>query len=105
MSDQAATKPIWAQRILQARGTTSQEEFAHQVGVATRTVQRWEAGEYSPRYSGALKLSRATGKSAAFFLGEDDAEEEEAARVARMAQAMLAEAFGALSAAKTRAIA
>lgn len=89
------TKPIWAKRIIEARGGLSQEAFAARVGVSVRTLGRWERGTHEPRYSGALKLSAATGKSAAFFLGEDPEEEAAAHALLKDLHAALGEAIAA----------
>ena len=49
----------------------SQEELAHRVGVSLKTVQRWEAGERSPRVGEITKLSEVLGTTVDSFVGAE----------------------------------
>ena len=84
------TTTVGAERIRAERGTATLEEFAARLGygehgqpklaAGVRTIQRWERG-MRPRSAGLRRLTRATGKTASFLLGEA---EEEASLVAAL---------------------
>jgi phage repressor protein C with HTH and peptisase S24 domain len=56
-----------AENIKLARGGLSQEDFAKQLGVAKRTVVRWEKGETAPTSDDLLNISKVTGKAPEWF--------------------------------------
>jgi transcriptional regulator with XRE-family HTH domain len=63
------------QRIREARraaGFRNVEQLAVRLGVAARTVQRWEAGTSEPSLSKLREIAGVTDKRLAYFLGTDD---------------------------------
>lgn len=64
-----------ALRIKEAREAVpyTQQEFATELGVSWRAVQKWESGENEPRPSSIRAMAAVTGRSAAYFLGIEEA--------------------------------
>lgn len=63
-------------RIREARGALSQEEFAHRLGVSTRTPNRWETGKSKPRAKARKALSDLSGKPESYFEDDDSGTSE-----------------------------
>lgn len=59
-------------RIKQARKalSLSQDEFAKTIGVSTRAVQKWEAGDTWPRPSTLRLIASTTGRPIEWFVGD-----------------------------------
>jgi transcriptional regulator with XRE-family HTH domain len=65
--------PLFAVRIVKARGTMSPSELARQIGVSKQVLSRWETGRkkyLEPGY--ALRIADVLGCSAAWLLGLTD---------------------------------
>lgn len=60
----------------------TQVDFASAVGVRPKAVQDWEAGKLEPRVAQLRTLVAVTGRSADWFLADDEELEEEVAAVA-----------------------
>jgi repressor LexA len=63
-------KPKIGDRLRQARENKEMEQtlLAERIGVATRTVQRWEKGEQVPDGTAIMKIAKATGAVASWLL-------------------------------------
>jgi transcriptional regulator with XRE-family HTH domain len=57
-------------KILSARGTKTQRQFAFELGVDQVIVSRWERGESQPGLESLMKLARAADKPIEWFLME-----------------------------------
>lgn len=55
-------------RQLRKQASLNQEDLADKIGVATKTLQRWEAGETSPKASDLTRLCQVLGKTEAELL-------------------------------------
>ena len=64
-----------ASRIRSAREGSglSQEKLAAVIGVTSKTIARWEAGDISPQVSSLQAIAEATGVTAADLLSEEAA--------------------------------
>jgi transcriptional regulator with XRE-family HTH domain len=64
----------------------SQDRLALKIGTSRRNVLRWEGGYNVPRADHVKAIAEATGRTADYFLGEDD--EEEAALSADLSRVL-----------------
>lgn len=78
---------VLAARIRAARRATetangkrmSQQALADRIGVHVITVSQWERGNASPSIANLAAVAEATGKPVAYFMGDDDEEEDDLA--------------------------
>jgi transcriptional regulator with XRE-family HTH domain len=85
-------------RIRKAREAAgySQERLALAIGTSRRNILRWENGYNVPRVEHVVRIANATGRSAEYFLGEDDEEEAVlSADLARVLNALVGKAVRA----------
>lgn len=81
----------FGQRIESARGKTSREALAQEVGVSASTVQRWEKGRNEPNVGDLVKLAAALGVSVEWL-----ATGKEPTRYKKPSAAEAAEGYGHL---------
>ncbi len=58
------------------RAGLSQDRLARQIKTSRRNVLRWEGGYNMPRADHIERIADATGRTADYFLGDDEEEEE-----------------------------
>lgn len=77
------SKSDMGKRIRSARhdaGFHSAEALARAIGVSGPAVRQWEAGENRPSYENLEKIAELTGKSEAYFMGEEATDVAETVR-------------------------
>lgn len=67
----------------------TQEGLARAVNTSARNIVRWESEANVPRLKHLSAIAQATGREVAYFLSEDDAEEEDAVSRLRRVRAEL----------------
>lgn len=60
----------FAQRFHEALGARTSEDFARELGVTLRTVQRWRGGEGEPQAAQLIRIAELLGREPAWFYSE-----------------------------------
>lgn len=68
---QVVQRSGFARRFHQALDGRTSEEFARELGVTLRTVQRWRSGEGEPRAAELIRLAELLGRDPAWFYADD----------------------------------
>ena len=62
-------------RIQRKSSRLNQEKLSELIGVSSKTIQRWESGERSPRLEEIEKIAAALGTTVGNLMGENDPED------------------------------
>jgi transcriptional regulator with XRE-family HTH domain len=62
----------FAAKLHEALGERTSEDFARELGVTLRTVQRWRSGEGEPRAAELVRLAELLGRDPAWFYADHD---------------------------------